>query len=82
MKRSFPWPVRLALAVAILLLLAYALLRESHRVLPLAGEGETQLDGGGFIEAASYDGLMRQDGTLLDVFSLNPEVLQEKDCKT
>jgi len=74
--------VRLTLAGAILLLLAYALLRESHRVLPLAGEGETRLDGTEFIEAASHDGLMRQDGTLRDVFSLTPAVLQEKDCKT
>jgi hypothetical protein len=83
MKISIPWQVRVALAAAILLLLAYALLRESHPVRPLAGVGgEKTLGGADFIEAASYDGLMRQDQRLYDIFTLTPEVLQEKDCKT
>ena len=83
MKSSFPWHMRVALAAAILLLLAYALLRESHPVRPLAGTGgEKTLGGADFIEAASYDGLMRRDRLLYDVFALTPEVLQEKDCKT
>lgn len=82
MKSKTSWPMKLTLALAGLLLLAYAWLRESHQVRSLTGLEERRFTGGEFIEAASYDGLMNRDGQLFDTSSLTPKVLQEKDCKT
>ncbi|MFA6290488.1 MAG: hypothetical protein WC637_01830 [Victivallales bacterium] len=76
--------IKLILLIACLILLLSALLAEKHRVVSLT-PGNEQIrivDGLEYTEAASVDGLMRKDGNIYDIYSLTPEVLQQKDCPT
>lgn len=64
-------------------LLAYAYLRESHTVYSLADtEKSKQFNAETFTETTTFDGLMLKDGKVYDIYSLTPEMLQEKDCAT
>jgi hypothetical protein len=68
-----------AAAIAVL---GYGLLREKHWVRSLAEDRTEGLSGPAFAAGATYDGYLRRDGQLYDVYSLQPRVAQEKDCKT
>ncbi len=73
--------VYLLVATLFLLLAAFF---ERHTVLTLV-PGDTafkKIDGTAYTETASFDGLVRKDGKLYDVYSLTPELLQLKDCPT
>ena len=72
------------LLLACLILLLSALLAEKHRVFSLTpGNTQIKIIGGlEYTETASVDGLMRKDGNIYDIYSLTPEVLQQKDCPT
>lgn len=76
--------IKLILLAACLLLLLSALLAEKHKVLSLTpGDKQVKVIGGlEYTETASVDGLMRKDGNIYDIYSLTPEVLQQKDCPT
>jgi len=73
--------ILLAVCVAAI---AAAIFAERHTVLSLVpGKTESkQLSGPEYTETASVDGLMRKDGNVYDIYSLTPEVLQQKDCPT
>jgi hypothetical protein len=76
--------MKLILLVACLIVMLSAIFAEKHRVLSLA-PGDKQMkiiDGLGYTETASVDGLMRKGGNVYDIYSLTPEVLQQKDCPT
>ena len=75
--------IRIAIAILAFILLGYAWLRESHTVFSLSTPSRSKrLDGLEFTETTTFDGLMLKDGKLYDIYSLTPEVLQEKDCST
>ncbi len=76
--------IKIILLVACLLVLLAAIFAERHKVLSLVpGKPDArQLNGLEFTETASYDGLTRKDGNIYDIYSLTPEVLQQKDCPT
>jgi hypothetical protein len=70
-------------AVACLLLLLYAYFKESHTVFSLANPDKmSKIDGQAFTETTTFDGLMLRDGKIYDIYTLTPEILQEKDCST
>ena len=76
--------IKFILLLACLLVLLTALLAEKHKVLSLS-PGNMQIkiiDGLKYTETASVDGFMRKDGNIYDIYSLTPEVLQQKDCPT
>lgn len=76
--------IKLILLATCLLILLTALLAEKHKVLSLTpGDKQVKVIGGlEYTETASVDGLMRKDGNIYDIYSLTPEVLQQKDCPT
>jgi hypothetical protein len=80
MKKHF----RFILLLACLIVLLAAIFAEKHRVFPLTpGDKRVKIiDGLKYTETASVDGLMRKDGNIYDIYSLTPEVLQQKDCPT
>lgn len=76
--------IKFILLVVCLLILLSALLAERHKVLQLP-PGDKQIkiiNGLEYTATASVDGLMRKDGNIYDIYSLTPEVLQQKDCPT
>ena len=76
--------IKFILLLACLLVLLTALLAEKHNVLSLnpVNNQIKIIDGLKYTETASVDGLMRKDGNIYDIYSLTPEVLQQKDCPT
>ena len=75
--------IRIFLIILSVLLLGYALIRESHRIYSLAEPDEYHdASGDEFTEITTFDGVMLRDGKLYDIYSLTPEMLQEKDCST
>ncbi len=75
-------PIRLLLLAAAMVALVLAFLLERRTVCSLADGQEKNIGGAAFVEAASYDGLLRKDGKLFDNYSLTPPNLQAKDCAT
>lgn len=73
---------RLVAVAAALGLLAYGLMGERHQVESLTGGAASTVTGGGFIDAATWEGFMRRDGRIFAVGSLAPDAVQAKDCKT
>lgn len=65
------------------LLLAYGIFAERHRITPFS-EGEAAKDIGGpaFTEGCTYDAFLAKEGKLYDIYSLEPGRAGEKDCKT
>ncbi|HCE45875.1 MAG TPA: hypothetical protein DET40_20205 [Lentisphaeria bacterium] len=80
MKKYF----KIILLAACLIVLLSAIFAERHRVFSLVpGKTEAvQMNGLEYTETAAVDGLMRKDGNIYDIYSLTPEVLQQKDCPT
>jgi len=75
--------VRIVFLAFILALLAYAFLKETHEIHSLSDDASVKKESGReFTETASYDGVIKKDGKLYDLYSLTPERLQEKDCST
>lgn len=76
--------VRFALIALAAGLLAWGLLGERHRILPLVGDAPPLLAGGArFTEDATVDGYVRIRGELFDAYTpLTPGQVQLKDCKT
>ena len=76
--------IKFILLAACIIVLLTALFTEKHRVLSLSpGNTQIKVIGGlEYTETASVDGLMRKDGNIYDIYSLTPEVLQQKDCPT
>jgi hypothetical protein len=75
--------IRIVIAVFGLLLLTYAYFGESHTTFSLSNSSESmKLNGPAFTETTTFDGLMLKEGKIYDIYSLTPEVLQEKDCST
>ncbi|GEM_PF-2631566 len=75
---------KIILLGACLIALIFAIFAEKHISFSMM-PGNTEpkrLNALEYTEAASFDGLMRKDGNLYDIFSLTPEVLQQKDCPT
>ncbi len=73
---------RLLLVAACMGVLAYGIFFEHHVVASLTtGESES-IAGPAFVEGSSYDGYVRRDGRLYDAYSLQPEAVSVKDCKT
>jgi len=80
MKKHF----KTILLAACLIVLLAAIFAERHKVLSLipGNVQAVQLNGLEYTETAAVDGLMRKDGNIYDIYSLTPEVLQQKDCPT
>ena len=74
--------IRVVLLAAALAALVLALCVERRTVCSLADGQEKNIGGAAFVEAVSYDGLLRKDGKLFDNYSLTPPNLQAKDCAT
>ena len=75
--------IRIIFVLLSLLFLAYAVFFEKHIVFSLMNSDEfVELNSGSFTETTTFDGLMVKDGKIYDIYSLTPEVLQEKDCST
>jgi hypothetical protein len=76
--------IRIALIALAVGLLAWGLLGERHRILPLVGEAQPLIaDGLRFTEDATVDGYVRIRGELFDAYTpLTPGQVQLKDCKT
>ena len=75
--------IRIIFTLLSLLLLVYAFFCEKHIVFSLMNSDEfVELNSESFIETTTFDGLMIKDGKIYDIYSLTPEVLQEKDCST
>lgn len=75
--------IRIIFAICCLILLIYAYMNETHKVYSLGDPDEvTDYNAETFTETTTFDGLMRKDGKLYDIYSLTPGILQEKDCAT
>jgi hypothetical protein len=74
--------VRVLFLAAALMLLAWGVFRELHRVWKLDSPNSTAVDGPGFTEGATYEAFMLKDGRLYDAYGLAPESASIKDCKT
>ena len=73
---------RVTLLAASLLLLLCGLLFERHSIMSLSGGEAKTVDGPGFVEIASYDGVMLKDGALHDIYSLWATRPPVRDCPT
>ena len=75
--------IRIVFALLCLLLLVYAYFRESHTTFSLSDTSQSkELSAAAFTETTTFDGLMLKKGKVYDIYSLTPEMLQEKDCST
>jgi hypothetical protein len=74
--------IRILALILALALVAYGLFVERHQIHALTKDETTTIGGPAFIEGASVDGYLRRDGKLFDVYSLAPDQVELKDCKT
>ncbi len=74
--------IKIIAIVLALAFFAYAFFCESYTVHSLSDGSGKKISGSDFIEQTTFDGLMLEGKKLFDIYSLTPEMLQEKDCST
>ncbi len=74
--------IKIVAIVLALAFFAYAFFCETYTVYSLSDDSEKEISGSEFLEITTFDGLMLEGKKLFDIYSLTPEMLQEKDCST
>jgi len=75
--------IKIVLVSLCIIFFIYAYFCEAHKILSLSDEKKSKIiNGSELIETTTFDGLMLKGKKLFDIYSLTPEILQEKDCST
>ncbi len=75
--------IKIILVSACIAFFVYTCIYETHDIYSLAKTSTSKkICGSSFIETTTFDGLMLKENKLFDIYSLTPEMLQEKDCST
>lgn len=74
--------VRMATLGLVLLALVGSYLLERHAVRSFSDEDVRELRAAAFLEGLTVDAYLRRNDALFDVYTINPEGVQERDCHT
>ncbi len=74
--------IKIVAIVLALAFFAYAFFYETYDIHSLSDDSKKEISGSDFLEQTTFDGLMLESKKLFDIYSLTPEMLQEKDCAT